>query len=349
MQETGLVLAGGGGKGIYQVGMLKSLAEAGLLDSVTAVAGTSIGSVNAAIFTEGIANYKKMNPEKEGIHDAVLSAVSKMEKVWDDIDSKVFFNIDYSQINAGDTHFSRNATSQLIDKYLDYGLFQCEDTLPTFCTTAACPPDVISSEQVTDQEMKLLLSASVDETYRDYRAEYMSLNNQDKERIKNIILATTSLPVIYAPVNIEGQLYLDGGVKDNVPIKPLYDMGIRRFIVIELSNERGFDESSFPDAEIIDIIPSHDLGSLLSGTMNFDKEDKSVKKEIGVRDGRRYIKTLFEKDEIYIKLEKELAMRDYENIIQMRDFNRKYSSLSKDVNSRFDYINNLEESLKKYE
>ena len=126
-------------------------------------------------------------------------------------------------------------------------------------------------------------------------------------------------------------------------------MGIRRFIVIELSNESGFDESAFPDAEIIDIIPSHDLGSLLSGTMNFDKEDKSVKKEIGVRDGRRYIKTLFEKDEIYIKLEKELAMRDYENIIQMRDFNRKYSSLSKDVNSRFDYINNLEESLKKYE
>nr|MCR4847097.1 patatin-like phospholipase family protein [Eubacterium sp.] len=47
MEGTGLVLSGGGGKGIYQVGMLKALAEAGKLDDVVAVSGTSIGCVNA--------------------------------------------------------------------------------------------------------------------------------------------------------------------------------------------------------------------------------------------------------------------------------------------------------------
>ena len=35
--DTGLVLSGGGGKGIYQVGILKALAEAGLLNDIVAV------------------------------------------------------------------------------------------------------------------------------------------------------------------------------------------------------------------------------------------------------------------------------------------------------------------------
>ena len=43
----GLVLAGGGGKGAYQVGVLKVLQEQGLLQDVTAISGPSIGAVNA--------------------------------------------------------------------------------------------------------------------------------------------------------------------------------------------------------------------------------------------------------------------------------------------------------------
>ncbi len=336
MEGTGLVLAGGGGKGIYQVGMLKSLAEAGLLNDIVAVSGTSIGSVNAVLFAEGIAKFNGDN--------YIKNAVAQMERVWDDIDFSVFFNVDTAGLKAGDSHFSRNATSALIDKTLDYSLFK--SMVPTFVTCAGCPEGIISYEQITEEEVKLLTSASTEETYRNYITSYMQLNDKENDYIKSAILATTALPVIYSPVQIEDRLYIDGGVKDNVPVKPLYDLGIRRFIVIELTSESAINPADYPEAEIIDILPSHDLGSLLSGTMNFDKEDKAVKKEIGVRDGRRYVKTLFEKDEIYIKLERELAVRDYENIIQQRDFDRKYNSLSKDVNSRFDYIKNLEESLK---
>ena len=55
---------------------------------------------------------------------------------------------------------------------------------------------------------------------------------------------------------------------------------------------------------------------------------------------------LFEKDEIYIKLEKELAARDYDSIIQQRDFDRTYNSLDKSISGRFDYIKNIEDSFK---
>lgn len=340
MEGTGLVLAGGGGKGIYQIGMIKSLIEAGLMNDITAVSGTSIGGVNAVLFSEGLA---------EGGLDKV---VSQMENAWNDIDYKVFFNTDPTQLQSGDSHFSRNATERLIDKYLDYSLFTGSadsegnidiKTIPTYVTAAECPPGIVTSSQISDEELKLLTSTSVEETYRNYVVEYFSLHGKDKDYIKNAVLATTALPVIYNPVEVDGRLYVDGGVKDNVPIKPLYDMGIRRFIVIELNTESDIkNPEQFADAEIIDILPSHELGRLLSGTMNFDKEDLGVKKELGVRDGRRYVKTLFEKDEIYIKLERELAARDYEDIMKNMRFERTYNTLDKDISSRFSYINDIE-------
>ena len=48
-------------------------------------------------------------------------------------------------------------------------------------------------------------------------------------------------------------------------------------------------------------------------------------------------------------MEKQLAKMDYDHALQMQKFNSNYDSLSSTVNDRFDYIKNLEESLKKYD
>ena len=53
MNGIGLVLAGGGGKGAYQIGAWKYLREAGLDRYVSAVSGTSVGALNAALFAAG--------------------------------------------------------------------------------------------------------------------------------------------------------------------------------------------------------------------------------------------------------------------------------------------------------
>ncbi len=352
MEGTGLVLAGGGGKGIYQVGIMKSLAEAGLLDDVVAVSGTSIGGVNAVLFAEGLA--------EGGIERAIV----QMEEAWEDMDFSVLFNVDAASISAGDNHFSRNKTEILIDKYLNYSLFENEKTISTFVTAAKCPDTVTTTEHVTEEEMRLILTTSPEITYKEYVAEYFRLNDLSAENIKGAILATTALPVIYNPVNIDGKLYIDGGPKDNIPIKPLYDFGIRKFIVIELNKESGLiktldtsetSEASethilgYEDAEVIDITSSVDLGKLLSGTLNFDKQDKAFKKYLGELDGKRYIKTLFEKDETYIAVQDNLARLDYEQAKNKVQFDSKYESLSGNVNRNFDYINKLEESLKKFD
>ena len=111
MEGTGLVLAGGGGKGVYQVGMIKSLAAAGLLDDVVAVSGTSIGGVNAVLFAEGLLEGKLAfdksisenvinNEAAPHIDEKIRTAagiehtVKQMEDVWNEIDFSVFFDFD---------------------------------------------------------------------------------------------------------------------------------------------------------------------------------------------------------------------------------------------------------------
>lgn len=47
-KEYGLVLAGGGTKGAYEVGVWKALKEMNI--NITAVVGASIGALNGALF-----------------------------------------------------------------------------------------------------------------------------------------------------------------------------------------------------------------------------------------------------------------------------------------------------------
>ena len=49
--KYGLVFAGGGTKGAYQVGALKALKEMHI--KIGAVSGASIGSINGALFVQG--------------------------------------------------------------------------------------------------------------------------------------------------------------------------------------------------------------------------------------------------------------------------------------------------------
>ena len=51
-KEYGLVLAGGGTKGAYEVGVWKALKEMNI--NITAVVGASIGALNGALFLQDL-------------------------------------------------------------------------------------------------------------------------------------------------------------------------------------------------------------------------------------------------------------------------------------------------------
>lgn len=50
------------------------------------------------------------------------------------------------------------------------------------------------------------------------------------------LLASTALPGALPPVEIEGELYIDGGVVNNVPISKAFEMRARRVYVLDVGN-----------------------------------------------------------------------------------------------------------------
>lgn len=58
------------------------------------------------------------------------------------------------------------------------------------------------------------------------------LNSNDIETAKKMGVASCSLPILTEPVEIDGKLYLDGGMADSVPIQHALDMGYDKVVVI---------------------------------------------------------------------------------------------------------------------
>ena len=67
-------------------------------------------------------------------------------------------------------------------------------------------------------------------------AEYMSTS--DIEKSKLIGKASCSLPIITPPVDIDGNLYMDGGVTDPIPVKHALDLGYDKVVVV-LTRKKG--------------------------------------------------------------------------------------------------------------
>jgi len=78
------------------------------------------------------------------------------------------------------------------------------------------------------EELKTPLIAAV-VNLNQGRVEYLNKGPIDK-----IILASSSIPVLFAPVEMNGQLYVDGGLFDNVPAEPLQNM-CEKIIAVDIS------------------------------------------------------------------------------------------------------------------
>lgn len=75
--------------------------------------------------------------------------------------------------------------------------------------------EVLENKTFDDLNHKLYLCAS---NLYTGKVTYFQSGN-----IAKIVQASSSIPGLFAPVDIDGQLYIDGGVLDNVPVKPLID------------------------------------------------------------------------------------------------------------------------------
>ena len=277
--KIGLVLAGGGGKGAYELGVWKALDELKLTKYITVFSGTSIGAFNSVLFAMN--DMKKADELWEGVTMDKLVPISKSELIKRGIGlyiggknlqlAKKFLNY---KLEHG--AIANDGAIEVVEKYLDFNKIKENNKI----CYAACT--------------KL----------SDFSAKYFKINDFDEETGKKIVLASASLPLIYDCTEVLGEKYIDGGIADNIPIQPVYGENCNIIIVVLLSKEVQVDRTLYPNSKLIVISPENLDENTITGTLNLNTDAKRIRIIEGYNDTINKlepIKELFE----YISKEEE--------------------------------------------
>jgi len=239
-QPIALVLGGGGGKGAYQIGAWQAMREYGVDKLIGGVTGTSVGALNAALFIQG--NFDTAKTVWEAVDNDKILKLDKTRH----FDALKKFKL--GRI-VSDGIFSNQGLLELINTYIDVDGINSA-AIPAFATCCPVP------------EFKL----------RDLKFPdpvYFRLNGRTREEITSILLASSAIPLVFDSVQIQGREYVDGGLVDNIPIHPLYDLGFRRFVVINLDMYWRLPREKFRDADIIEVMPDHSLTENITDILDF--------------------------------------------------------------------------------
>ncbi len=268
MSKFGLVFAGGGGKGAYQIGVWKALQEYGIDQYITGVSGSSVGALNGALFVGGnykeaekiwlSISYEKLLP----INQAKLFELFMLSGLSLFMPMFMLTGFIYKSISQG--VFSREGIKEIIESSMDLNII-CTSHINYYATCCRLP---------------------------QYQAEYFKLNGCTSELITSILLASATLPMIYGVEKINEVGYLDGGLKDNMPIQPLYNEGYRDFIVVPLNRDDMNYTTRFSDINMIEISPRESLGNFIHGTLDFTREGAARRITQGYEDAISVLRAL---------------------------------------------------------
>ncbi len=328
MRGFGLVFAGGGGKGAYQIGVWKYLHEYSIDQYVTGVSGTSVGALNAALFASGDFQqaemlWKNIQPDQilkpkiftaELFQRPILSAgflvplCATLAKSL--LLTPAMLSVSMLNMYRHSFSFSRKGLQTLMDSGIDFDRVQ-SNLSPCFATCLSFP---------------------------DCNVHRFDLRSYSSEDIKTILLASSAIPLIFDSVSFEGTTYYDGGlpyVGDNIPIAPLYEQGITTIVVVHLSQTALIDRTQYPGANIFEIVPQSDLGDMLSGTLDFTAHGASLRMEQGYRDAQRIFQPLIEQLILTYKNNTMLqrAQQQHEMFAQQHSQNKKILKTHKEMMS----------------
>ncbi|MCO7517211.1 patatin-like phospholipase family protein [Pseudomonas guariconensis] len=209
--KVGLVLSGGAARGLAHIGVLKALEEQGV--RIDAIAGTSMGAVIGGLYASG---YSVEELEKlartldwqQALSDAPPRKDVPFRRKQDDRDflvkQKLSFRDDGSLGLPLGVIQGQNLSLLLESKLAHTADTRDFDKLPI--PFRAVATDIASGEKVVFS----------------------------RGHLPQVIRASMSIPAVFAPVELDGRLLVDGGMVDNIPLDVARDMGVDLAIVVDI-------------------------------------------------------------------------------------------------------------------
>ncbi|MCB8994803.1 MAG: patatin-like phospholipase family protein [Bacteroidales bacterium] len=214
--KIGLVLSGGGAKGLAHIGVLKVLEEAGIRPDY--IAGTSMGSIVGGLYAIGY-------------------SADSLEKIAKSTNWSYFLSDD----------IPRRAIS--LEEKEDYDRFVL--TIPFGQKGLKIPSGVINGQNIENLLNKLCFPVYNVRDFSNFQIPFIC-NATDIETGKEVVFkggylpdalrASMSIPSIFNPIEIDGKLLVDGGLVNNFPANRLKEMGADIIIGVDVGFQ-SYDKS----------------------------------------------------------------------------------------------------------
>lgn len=312
--NIGLVLAGGGAKGAYQIGVLKALDEYGLLPYIGKIAGSSVGALNSVLFPLG---YRKAKEVWDKIgRDSVLEFKSidkfRGNKKFSEFCKNNNFNEDDLErlIFSRKGFFSRDKLRELLYKNLDQNI-------------------VFSS--IKSLHIGLV---NIPRGYKNITVDDDKNKHTDSDLV-DLLIASSALPFVFPSQTYRGREYRDGGtpfVGKNFPAEALSDCDFIIGADMKPNSSSHYDKNKKQcDVYIAsDSVFHKGIGS----TFNFSKEQYDRLLELGYNDASTVVinRIREESDKIF----NEMLLKQEKGLLQTSSEIKSKVVLSKDISSDID-------------
>jgi len=223
--KIGLVLSGGGAKGLAHIGVLKVIDSLGI--RVDYIAGTSMGAIVGSLYASGYSG-------------------KDIDSIFKDVNFDKIINDDLPR--AAKTFYERDNS----EKYAV--------TLPFDHFKLQLPSALSRGQNTLSLLSKLILHVSDVEDFSKLPIPFfcMATNIEtgqavilDKGNLPQAITASGAFPSLFQPVNIDDQLLIDGGVVNNYPIDELKEKGMDIIIGVDVQDDLASREDLKSAPEIL--------------------------------------------------------------------------------------------------
>lgn len=209
--KIGLVLSGGGAKGLAHIGVLKVIDSLGI--QVDYVGGTSMGAIVGSLYASGYSG-KQL--------DSIFQVTNFDTIVRDELP------------RSARTPYERERDER-------YAV-----TLPFDNFQLSLPRGFTAGQNVYDLMNRLYGEARDITNFKELPIPFLCIATDietGKQRVfesgylPQVVSASGALPSLYAPVKIDGRIYTDGGVVNNYPVQELRDRGMDIIIGVDVQDD----------------------------------------------------------------------------------------------------------------
>jgi len=208
--KVGLVLSGGGAKGLAQIGALKVIEDAGV--KIDYIGGSSMGAIIGALYASGYSSHQ-------------------LDSIFHEINFNILIQDEVPR--SAKTFYEKEDTEK-------YAL-----TLPFDKFKIAFPSGLSKGQNIYNLISRLTMHLGNVQDFSKMPIPFLCIAADietgdqvvlEKGSLPKAVSASGAIPSIFSPVKINGRLLTDGGVANNYPVEELRKRGADIIIGIDVQD-----------------------------------------------------------------------------------------------------------------